>query len=431
MNKSKMKPCVIGLGHVGLPLACVLAKNGFQVIGLDVDAAKVQLINQGHTNIQEKELNELLMGAIISGSFKAVNDYAKVRENNVYIICVPTPLNEKGEPDLNYVFSATKSLAEHIKVGDLIILESTSPPGTLYNLQNRFEEWTNLKVGEDFYLSYCPERTFPGRLLTELVNNDRVVSGINETSTIKAAEFYSQFLNGKIYTCNVLAAELVKLFENTARNIEIAIANQFALICENLGVDAREIIKIANTHPRVNILNPGAGVGGSCVGKDPALLLDYFHEKVHDLRLVVIAKELNEQMPYYFVEKIIKTMKTPEGKYALVLGLAYKGNVSDTRESPSITIAKELQNRGLVVKVFDPLVEEDIDGLDKIKSIVDLPYQFDLIVLMTDHDFFKKMSPEFLKTISIPDHPILADGRGVFQKDVVEEKGFKYVGIGI
>ena len=430
MKKCEMKPCVIGLGHVGLPLACVLAQDGFQVIGLDIDTSKVQLINQGRTNIPEKELKELLIEAICSGRLKAVNDYAIGQNCNIHIICVPTPLNEKGKPDLNYVFSAAKSLSRYLKVGDLIILESTSPPGTLYQLQNLLEEWTNMKVGEDVYLIYCPERIYPGRLLPELVNNDRVVAGINEISTKKAVEFYSQFLKGKIYTCSVIGAELVKLFENTARNIEIAIANQFALICESLGVDARNVIKIANTHPRVNILNPGPGVGGGCVGKDPTFLLNYLHEKVY-LGLVSSAKELNEKMPYYIVEKILKEMKDPEGRYALVLGLAYKGNVSDTRESPSITIAKELQNRGLVVKVFDPLVEEDINGLTKVASLIDLPYQFNLIVLSTDHDVFKDMSPDFLKEISNPDHPILADGRGMFQKDVFEEKGFKYIGIGI
>ena len=431
MMKTTIKPCVIGLGHIGLPLACVMAKAGFHVIGLDTDTSKVHMINQGHTDIPEKELEELLIEAILSGKLKAINEYTQEHDSNIYIICVPTPLNEKGKSDLSYIFSAVKSLKEHLKVGDLVILESTSPPDTLYHLRDLFEEMTNLKVGEDIYLSYCPERTFPGRLLTELVNNDRVLAGINEISAKKTVEFYSKFIKGKVYTSSLLITELVKLFENTARNIEIAIANQFAIICESLGVDVREAIKIANTHPRVHILNPGSGVGGSCVGKDPALLLNYIQEKVHDLRLLVSAKELNENMPYHFVKKILKEMETPEGKYALVLGLAYKGNVSDTRESPSITIAKELQNRGLVVKVFDPLVVEDIEGLDKVESLVDLPYRFDLIVLATDHDFFKKLSLDLLKELSIKNQPILADGRGMFQKDTLEEQGFKYVGIGI
>jgi len=429
---SKRRICVIGLGYVGLPTACVLAINGYHVIGIDMNEETVNMIKRGETDIEEKDLKTILKRAVDSGRFGVSTDHDSAEECDTFIISVPSPVNADGNPNLEQLLSACTSAARHVKKGTLIIIETTVSPGGVNEVKNILEGRTHLKAGDDFLLAYCPERIFPGNVALELLNNDRVIAGISRESTEKAATLYGSFIKGKIHITDVSTAELVKLFENTHRDIDIAIANQFAIICEKLGANAREAIRIANTHPRVKILNPGCGVGGACIPKDPLLLQAVCLKKGVNVDLIKAARGLNDGMPAYFVNKIISLMKTlhkdPHGKKALVLGLAYKGNVSDKRYSPAEPIIDELRKNGLTVLAYDPFVD-DFEGVEILDDPNSTPFKFHLVVLVTDHDLFKGIDTEYLKKITEKD-AVIADGRGMFDKALLEKSGFHCIGIG-
>ncbi|MBA7510552.1 UDP-N-acetyl-D-mannosamine dehydrogenase [subsurface metagenome] len=346
------KICVIGLGYIGLPTACMLAKSGYSIIGVDVSDDVINLLNSGSIHIKEEGLKELFEKAIDEKTIKVSKN---VEKSDVFIITVPTPLNKENKADLSYVIEATKMIKDYIQKGNLVILESTSPPGTTRNvIGNIIDKDTGLKSGKDYYLSYCPERVMPGKIVYELVNNDRIIGGINRKSTEKAKEVYEKFVEGKIYLTTLEIAELVKLAENTYRDVNIAFSNELSLICSDYGVNVWDVIKFANMHPRVNILNPGPGVGGHCIPIDPWFMLENINRKY---TLIEKSRNVNNSIPFIISNKILEIIKEYKNPKVTFFGLSYKENVGDIRESPAIAIYNELIKKGINVSIFDPLIK--------------------------------------------------------------------------
>ena len=295
----KKSICVIGLGYIGLPTAALIANKGFSVSGVDTSQQVISALNQGDINTVEADLSKFIKSAISSGKLKF---FSNIQQSDVYMICVPTPLNiikDKPHPNIDHVLEATKSFASFIKPGDLIILESTSPVGTTEKIQKILSNYTaNL---EDIHIAYCPERVLPGKIMTEIVENDRIVGGINSVSTKKIKEFYSSFVKGKIFGTDAKTAEMCKLAENSFRDLNIAFANELSIICENNEIDVWNLISLANKHPRVNILNPGAGVGGHCIAVDPWFIIS---ENYENANLIRKSREVNNYKTKWVIDKI-------------------------------------------------------------------------------------------------------------------------------
>ncbi|NET11881.1 MAG: UDP-N-acetyl-D-mannosamine dehydrogenase [Okeania sp. SIO1H6] len=331
------KVCVIGLGYVGLPTASLLANRGFQVHGVDVNPMVIEFITQGKPHISEPDLDVLVRAAINSGNLTAGLEPTSA---DVFIIAVPTPFQDNHVPDVSYVEAATRAVAPHIAEGNLMILESTSPVGTTEKVAFWLQELRpELDVDSSVYIAHCPERVLPGQTLKELVVNDRVIGGINSASAEKAAEFYRQFVTGEVLCTLSRTAELAKLTENAFRDVNIAFANELSLICDKLDIDVWELIKLANRHPRVNILQPGPGVGGHCIAVDPWFIVDSAKEEA---RLIRMAREVNDSKPDFVVAKVKEAAtKFKEPKIAC-LGLSYKADIDDLRESPAVVVVERL-----------------------------------------------------------------------------------------
>jgi len=404
------KICVLGLGYIGLPTAAMLATHGFTVIGVDVNQDVVGVINNGDIHIEEPGLRTLVQAAVKSGNLKAM---AKPSEADAFIIAVPTPLRagraeesrntsaDSSEPrhhsasaplhkraDLTAVESAAESIVPVLKKENLVILESTVPPRTIEELVAPILEHSGLKAGKDFYLAHCPERVLPGNILREIIENDRIIGGMTPESAQKAKELYSSFVSGRIFLTDATTAELIKVMENTYRDVNIALANELANVCEELKVDVWEVIELANKHPRVNLLRPGPGVGGHCLSVDPWFVV----QKVPQIaNLIRLSREINDSQPRFVVsiiEEMIKGILNPK---VTVLGVAYKANVDDTRESPAIAIIRSLKAKGCQVGIVDPHVKNfgyELSGLEEAFK------DSDCAVLVTDHDEFKTLSPE-------------------------------------
>lgn len=333
----------IGLGYIGLPTSALIAQNKIKVLGVDINPSVVETINQGKIHIVEPGLDTAVLEAVNQGYFKA-SLTAEIA--NVYLIVVPTPFKGDHEPDISFVQSATEKILPLLKAGDLYIIESTSPVGTTEKLQEFiFSKRPELK-GE-LYMAYCPERVLPGNVMYELVHNDRVIGGVNEISTEKAVAFYSQFVQGDLHKTNARTAEMCKLVENSSRDVQIAFANELSLICDKANINVWELIELANKHPRVNILQPGSGVGGHCIAVDPYFIVsDYPLET----RIIGTAREVNNYKSFWCAEKInqaktaFQIEHNREPKIAL-MGLAFKPNIDDLRESPARYIVQRvLQN---------------------------------------------------------------------------------------
>lgn len=378
------KICVYGLGYIGLPTACLLATHGYQVIGFDIKKETVEKINHGETPFNEVGLEKLLENALSKGSFSA--DIKPVASNN-YIIAVPTPLNRDSRvADLNQVKVAARSIACFLKQGDLVILEATVPPRTCQKQLLPILEDSGLKAGSDFYLAYCPERAIPGNTINEMINNDRIIGGIDRHSAELARKMYSSFVRGDIHLSSLISAEIIKLMENTYRDINIAMANEFAKIAEESGSNIWEDIELANKHPRVNILKPGPGVGGHCLAIDPWFLT----ESSTRSRIISLAREINDSMPGHvltLVNEIVGQLKDP---VITVLGVAYKANVDDTRESPALKFIEIAKRQNYKVKVHDPHVKSSEYPLLSLKEAIK---NSDCLILLTDHDLFKETDP--------------------------------------
>ncbi|MGC8988120.1 nucleotide sugar dehydrogenase [Infirmifilum sp.] len=425
----KARLCVLGLGYVGLPTAVVFASKGFSVVGVDVDERKVDLVNKGISYLHEQHLNEMLRDAVSRGTLKATTDaVSAVRNSEAVIIAVNTPV--RGDVvDLSQLESALEYVRRALRVGSLVAIESTVPPGTTAGLVKRTLEESGLRAEEDFYLAYVPERVAPGRAIEELLTVPRVVGGVGPKSTQKAIELYSN-VNQRLYATDATTAEFVKLIENSFRDLNIAFANLLALISERLGVDVYEAIKLANTHPRVNVHKPGPGVGGPCLTKDPYMLFKT-GKGVFGSDIILLARRINDYMPLHTI-KIIKTALREngisiKGARIAILGAAYKGGVGDTRESPSGIVVRELLNAGADVIVYDPYTSESF-GAKRVSSLEEAFKETDAVVVVTDHPEFKQV--DLSGVGKLMRHKIIVDGRRVFDPYVAHGEGFKYYGIG-
>lgn len=402
MQPSATKVCVIGLGYIGLPTASLLGTKGFDVFGVDTSEHVVNTINQGKIHIVEPDLDILVKSAVQSGNLKTG---LQPQEADVFILAVPTPFKDDHIPDLSYVEAATRVIAPFVKPGNIVILESTSPVGTTDDIVAKILSEEGHDVGRDVYVAHCPERVLPGRILTELVENDRIVGGINEISTEKVIEFYRAFVRGEILATDAKTAELSKLSENSFRDVNIAFANELSLICDQENINVWELIKLANRHPRVNILQPGPGVGGHCIAVDPWFIVARSPDQA---RLIRTAREVNDAKPHWVIDKVKVSADKFKNPVIGCLGLAFKADVDDLRESPALDIVKEIRNQGIgEVLVAEPNLTEH-------KEFALLPYQevikrSDIVLLLVDHKPFKSLKAADLK------EKILIDTRGVIQ----------------
>lgn len=379
----------MGLGYIGLPTAIVAADNGIEVTGVDINPHVVETINKGKIHIVEPGLEALCSRVIGKGTLKAQTEPV---ESDVYLIVVPTPFNDDHQPDISYVESATRSVIPFLKEGDLYIIESTSPVGTTEKMANLiFSERPELK--DHLAIAYCPERVLPGNVIYELVHNDRVIGGINETSTDRAIAFYNQFVTGELHRTNARTAEMCKLTENSSRDVQIAFANELSLICDKAGINVWELITLANKHPRVNILQPGSGVGGHCIAVDPYFITADFPM---ESQIIGKAREINNYKAFWCAEKTQTAMKQFEldhGREPIValMGLAFKPNIDDLRESPAKYIATKVMqghNNGDFLIVEPNISEHKVFKLTGYKEAYE---KADIVAFLVAHDPFKEL----------------------------------------
>lgn len=350
--------CVIGLGYIGLPTAALLAISGYDVVGVDLNSFVVDTINKGQIHIVEPDLDAFVRSAVAAGKLEAST---KPRTADVFIICVPTPFHEGvgiPQPDIDYVLAATGSIADFVKPGNLVILESTSPVGTTEKMSDVLAD-LGVDVSE-IAIAYCPERVLPGKIMTELVENDRVVGGLTTEATAQVAEFYKTFVRGEVLETDSKTAEMCKLTENSFRDVNIAFANELSLICAKEGVNVWSLIKLANRHPRVNILQPGAGVGGHCIAVDPWFIVARDPENA---RLIRSAREVNNSKSVWAIDQIKIASADASARLGrkpkvACLGLAFKPDIDDLRESPAVQIAEALQSQGYDVIAVEPNIEK-------------------------------------------------------------------------
>lgn len=390
--------CVLGLGYIGLPTASLLAARGYDVLGVDVRKEIVDLVNSGNVHIAEPDLDVLVQGAVES---KRLTASAVPARADVFVIAVPTPFMDGYQPDLQYVENAARGIAQFLEEGNLVILESTSPVGTTEkiatwiseerpDLFDKGDERTR-KACPKVRIAYCPERVLPGNIIRELVENSRIVGGIDDLSTSVAAEFYRTFVHGAVNETDSCTAEMSKLAENTFRDVNIAYANELSMICDEHGIDVWSLIELANLHPRVNILNPGAGVGGHCIAIDPWFLHNLSPDRA---KVVRAARESNMAKESYIVQELEKRLK--ESDTVAIFGLSYKANVGDLRESPSIRIVRELAlNKGLNILVVEPFVDKlpkDLESANNIElaDMRDATSRANAIVVLVRHDLFSE-----------------------------------------
>jgi UDP-N-acetyl-D-mannosaminuronic acid dehydrogenase len=392
------KIVVVGIGYVGMPLALMLAKSNFKVIGVDIDKKIVENLNNKILPFPEKDIEQIFFNETVQENFIAKTSPC---EADIFIICVPTPLDErKRVADLSFVENATESIIKYLKKGNLVIVESTIPPLTCRETIKPILEKSGLIVGKDIFLAHCPERILPGDTFQEIVYNDRVIGGINKKSALLAKEVYSSFVKGDIFLADDVTAELVKLMENTYRDVNIALANEFAAVAETLGVNVKNCIEIANNHPRVNILYPGIGTGGHCIPIDP-----WFIHQVdpYNSRLIYMSRMTNEEVPQKIAEKIRKSVKNIKNPKIIALGVTYKPEVNDIRHSPSLRIVNILRDEGYNIKAYDPFVKEY-----SYKSIIDVVKGADCLVILVEHLIFKEELKKNEKTIKrCMNHPLI------------------------
>ena len=407
--------CIVGLGYVGLPTAAILATRGMEVVGVDVEPGRVRIVNRGGTPIMEPDLEKLVRAAVASGRLRAQMSIAPA---DAFVIAVPTPIRGDHEPDLSYLLQAAASIASVLVAGNLVILESTSPVGTTDALCEWLAEARpdlsfphSAGAKSDIRVAYSPERVLPGEILDELVNNDRIIGGVTRQCALATRSFYEKFVRGECSVTTARTAELVKLTENSYRDVNIAFANEISLVCDALGVDPWELVELANRHPRVEVLRPGPGVGGHCVAVDPWFVV---HSAPKLTPLIRAARRVNDERPQTVVDRVLATCRELECADVACLGLAYKANVGDLRESPAVEIVTRLQGevsgRVLVVEPYivnlpDELMKEGVElvGLDEALVAADV------VVLLTDHREFLEVEPR-----RFPDKRFV-DTRGVWR----------------
>jgi len=381
---------VMGLGYIGLPTSAFIASKKIEVYGVDVNPEIVNTINQGKIHIVEPDLEGLARYVVEKRYLTAGT---KPRDADVFLIAVPTPFKENHEPDISYVESAIRMIIPYLREDNLIIIESTSPVGTTEKMvEIIFSERPELK--DKIYVSYCPERVLPGKILYELEHNDRVIGGLDEKSTEKAIEFYSLFVKGNLHKTDSKTAEMCKLVENAYRDVNIAFANELSLICDKIGIDAWELIELANKHPRVNILKPGVGVGGHCIAVDPWFIVSQFPEEA---RIIRTAREVNDYKPLWVVKKIEEKVEEFIAKNNRIpvigcLGLSYKPDIDDLRESPALEIVEMLVKRGYKVMANEPNINGEIlNNFIRNYPIYEVLNSSDIIFILVFHKIYKKL----------------------------------------
>ncbi|WP_373475552.1 UDP-N-acetyl-D-mannosamine dehydrogenase [Sphingorhabdus sp.] len=387
--------CVLGLGYIGLPTAAVIARSGCRVVGVDVNQNVVDTINRGEIHIEEVDLDGLVQGVVARKMLRASNS---VETSDVFVIAVPTPFDENHAPDISYVLDAATSIAAVLKTGDTIILESTSPVGTTDKVRDMIAKLRpDLKVPgvakdtPDISIAYCPERVLPGRILEELTNNDRSIGGITPRCARKALTFYKRFVRGECITTDARSAEMTKLVENAFRDVNIAFANELSIIADHMGLDVWEVIRLANRHPRVNILHPGPGVGGHCIAVDPWFIV---HSAPDQSPLIRTARNVNDGKVDHVIARATEMIAANPSLKVGCMGLAFKANIDDFRESPALKVAEQLaQNFGARVSIIEPYASslpKEFDGTGaRLIDIDTALLECDILVTLVDHDAFK------------------------------------------
>jgi len=397
------KICVMGLGYIGLPTAALLANKGYQVHGVDVVQSTVDTINEGKIHIVEPDLDTFVHAAVYSGHLKAST---KPSEADVFVIAVPTPFHEGFVPNIDYIESATRAIAPFVKAGNIVILESTSPVGTTDKMAEFLaDEGVDI---DSIYIAHCPERVLPGRVMIELVENDRIVGGLTPEATAETVEFYKTFVMGEVLETDAKTAEMAKLTENSSRDVQIAFANELSILCDKFDIDVWELIKLANHHPRVNILTPGAGVGGHCIAVDPWFIV---HAGGEDAKIIKDARLVNDYKSEWSEEKIRNmalTFEKENGRKAVIaaMGLAFKPDIDDLRESPALKIARRLNSDSSVEVIA---VEPNIESSDEFKLVTpeEAVEKADIIAFLVGHKQFK--------TLQLPAEKLNYDFCGVRQ----------------
>lgn len=401
-----MKACFMGLGYIGLPTAIIAAKHGIEITGVDINAKVVEKTNAGELHIIEPGLGDLLKEVVASGMLHASTT---PEVSDAYFMVVPTPFKGNHEPDVSYVEAATRAVLPLLKEGDLYVIESTSPVGTTEAMAKIiFSERPELEG--KIFIAYCPERVLPGNVIYELVHNDRVIGGLTPESTDKAIEFYSQFVQGTLHKTNSRTAELCKLTENSSRDVQIAFANELSLICDKAGINVWELINLANKHPRVNILQPGCGVGGHCIAVDPYFITADFPA---ESKIIADARELNNYKSFWCAEKVKNTMlefelKNHRKPTVAMMGLAFKPNIDDLRESPAKYITTKVMQSGnnADILVVEPNVKEH--NVFKLTDYREAYDKADIVVFLTAHTPFKQLQWR--------DDKVILDFCGIFKK---------------
>lgn len=384
-----MKACFMGLGYIGLPTSIIAAKNGIQILGVDINPKVVEKTNAGELHIIEPGMEEILKEVVMSGMFRAST---KPEVCDAYFMVVPTPFKGNHEPDISYVEAATRSVIPYLKEGDLYVIESTSPVGTT-ELMASIIYAERPELEGQIYIAYCPERVLPGNVIYELIHNDRVIGGLNPESTEKAINFYSQFVRGVLHKTNARTAEMCKLTENSSRDVQIAFANELSMICDKANINVWELINLANKHPRVNILQPGCGVGGHCIAVDPYFITAEFPA---ESQLIGKAREINNYKSFWCAEKVKNAMLEYELKnhrkpIVAMMGLAFKPNIDDLRESPAKYVTtKVMQNcNNATIFVVEPNVKEH--NVFKLTDYEEAYDKADIVVFMVAHDLFTSL----------------------------------------
>jgi len=452
------KICVLGLGYIGLPTAAMFASHGFQVVGVDINERVVETLNQSEVHIHEPGLKTLVQAALKTGNLRVAR---QPEPADVFIIAVPTPLSPVSGPpspkaDLSYVIAAAESIVPHLRSGNLIILESTVPPRTTVDILVPILERSGIGVSagqfssapvhpstSTLYVAHCPERVLPGRILEELVCNDRVIGGVDQASAEMAKALYASFVEGEIFLTDATTAEMVKLMENTYRDVNIALANEFALVAERLGINVWEAIELANRHPRVNILKPGPGVGGHCLAVDPWFIVQVAPEVTP---LIQTARRVNDSMPAHVVElvkralaegktgdqgpetedKLPSPVSGPPSHRIAVLGLAYKANINDLRESPALRVVEGLAALSYELRLCDPHVNEAFPW--PLLPLLEAVKGADCLVLLTDHAEFTALRPQVVGPLMR--HRRVVDARGCIKVQEWVAEGFQVMILG-
>jgi len=420
------KIAVLGLGYIGLPTASMFATHGFQVLGVDIDQRVIDTLNKGGIHIDEPGLSTVVRAALHSGNLTIST---ALQPCDVFIIAVPTPITRDKKADLSFVKQAAEAVAGVLKTGDLVVLEATSPPRTTIDLVQPILEKSGLQGGKDFLLAYSPERVLPGRILDEMVHNSRVIGGITPASAAAGKALYQAFVDGEIRVTDATTAEMIKLMENTYRDVNIALANEFSRLADQFGVDVWQAIEIANLHPRVEILRPGPGVGGHCISVDPW----FFVEKAPDIaHLIRQARQVNDAQPGYVVELLQNHFGDLQGIQLAALGVTYKADVDDLRESPALGVIQQLLERGAEVKAYDPHIKPESSALSYLVSDLSEACRGSMgLLMLVNHKQFQTLDPKELA--GLMKTPYILDTRNIIEVEIWKEAGFnvKILGDGL